>query len=75
MRRRYRLTYPAALLSQPLIYRLIKQFDVVTNIIHAQVEKESGWLVVEMEATDTVLAAATGWLTEQGVKVEEIEKP
>jgi L-aspartate semialdehyde sulfurtransferase ferredoxin len=75
MRRRYRLTYPVALLSQPLIYHLIKQYDVVTNIIHAQVEKESGWLVVEMEATDAVLAKATGWLAEQGVKIEEIEKP
>jgi hypothetical protein len=52
---------------------MIKKFDVVTNILQAQVGKDLGWLVLEIDGSEGVIAEATSWLTELGVKVEDID--
>jgi L-aspartate semialdehyde sulfurtransferase ferredoxin len=75
MRRWFRLTYPLEQMNQPIIYQLIKRFDVITNVFQAKVEQESGWLILEMQGSDIVLTDATKWLVEQGLTVEEVEKP
>jgi L-aspartate semialdehyde sulfurtransferase ferredoxin len=75
MRRWFRLTYPVELIHQPIIYQLIKRFDVVTNVFQARVDEGSGWLVLEMQGGEIILTEATKWLAEQGLTVEEVEKP
>jgi len=75
MKRWFRLVYPPELLNQPVIYQLIKHYDVVTNIFQAQVDKNSGWLVLEMQGTEVVLTEAGSWLREQGLIVEELKTP
>ncbi len=75
MIRWFRLTYPSRLMNQPIIYQLVKRFDVVTNIFQAKVETESGWIVLEMQGSEVALASAIAWLTELGVVVEEVEPP
>jgi ABC-type methionine transport system ATPase subunit len=68
--RKVRLTYPQDLLHQPLIYELIRQFDVLTNILEARVTAEDGVLVVAMRGEDRQVERGLAWMAEQGVKVD-----
>lgn len=67
---RVRLTYPKHLLHQPLIYRLIRQFDLLTNILEARVTPEEGWLILALRGERERARQGLAWLAEQGVEVE-----
>ena len=41
-RMRVRLTFPPDLIRQPVIYRLVKDFDIVINIRRADVKADYG---------------------------------
>ncbi|MGC8873747.1 MAG: NIL domain-containing protein [Chloroflexia bacterium] len=68
--RRVRLTYPPHLLDQPLLYRLIRQFDLQTNILEARVTGTEGWLVLAVRGEQQNVLQGLTWLQEQGVQVE-----
>jgi hypothetical protein len=61
LRERYYLTYPKSLIREPLLYHLVKKFDLVFNIRGASVSEEMG-------------LDALAWLRQSGVTVEPIEK-
>ena len=52
---RLRLTFPPALIQEPIIYRLVKDFDIVINIRRADVKETHGWVALEMEAEEGTL--------------------
>jgi L-aspartate semialdehyde sulfurtransferase ferredoxin len=72
-RARLHLTFPAALISEPVIHRVGRDFDLVTNIRRANIEERGGWVIVEVEGRDEDIANAVAWLTEQGLQVDRIE--
>ena len=74
MKEKFYLTYPPALIKEPLIYLLIKKFDIIPNISGANVSDEMGLLAMEIEGTRDDIDRAITWLREQGVTVEPIEK-
>jgi len=74
VKEKFYLTYPPALIKQPLIYLLIKKFDIIPNIRGANVSDEMGLLAMEIEGTQSDIDRAIAWLREQGVTVEPIEK-
>ena len=74
MKEKFYLTYPPALIKEPLIYLLIKKFDIIPNIRGANVSDEMGLLAMEIEGTQDDIDRAIAWLREQGVTVEPIEK-
>ena len=49
MKETFYLTYPPRLIREPIIYLLIKKFDVIPNIRGANVSEEMGLLAVELE--------------------------
>lgn len=69
-----KFVYPLSLLNQPLIYKLIRQFDLLTNIMEAQVTAESGWLVLTVRGENAMVRQGLAWVTEQGVQVEILSK-
>jgi ABC-type methionine transport system ATPase subunit len=71
-KRRIKLTFPPDLITQPLIWRLGKEFDVVTNIRRANVEEKWGWVVLELEGTEGEMARGLDWIAQQGVRVEPV---
>jgi ABC-type methionine transport system ATPase subunit len=73
-RMRVRLTFPAELVQKPIIYHLVKDFDIVTNIRRADVRADHGWCVLELEAPEERLAEGVAWLERQGVAVDPIER-
>jgi ABC-type methionine transport system ATPase subunit len=74
--RRVRLTYPESLLNQPLIHGLIRQFDLLTNILEAHVDAQGGYLTVTVRGEEVKVQQGLAWIAEQGVRVEVLsQKP
>lgn len=73
-RMRLRLTFPPELVQKPMIYHLVKDFDIVTNIRRADVKADHGWCVLELEAAPERLEQGVAWLRAQGVQVDPIER-
>ena len=70
---RLHLTFPQALISEPVIQRLGRDFDLVVNIRRANVDERGGWVIVEVEGDDDAIGRATSWLVDQGLQVDRIE--
>jgi ABC-type methionine transport system ATPase subunit len=71
---RYYLSYPRELIKEPLLYQLVKKFDLVFNIRGASVSEEMGLVALEFEGTSDQIERALTWLRSAGVTVEPIEK-
>ncbi|MBI3625437.1 MAG: NIL domain-containing protein [Candidatus Rokubacteria bacterium] len=71
-RMRVRLTFPPERIQEPVIYHLVKDFDIVTNIRRADVKADHGWVVLELEGKEDNLHRGIAWLKEKGVKVDPI---
>ena len=71
---RYYLSYPRSLIREPLLYRLVKTFDLAFNIRGASVSEDMGLVAIEFEGTGAQIERALQWLREIGVTVEPIEK-
>ncbi len=70
--RTLRLNYPPSLVSQPVLYQLIRRFSLTVNIRRAQISLEEGWLETEVTGDEPEIARAISWLEEQGVTVETL---
>ena len=42
------VSFPETLVDRPMIYEIVKRFDVVPNIRRANVEAHSGWVILEL---------------------------
>jgi ABC-type methionine transport system ATPase subunit len=72
--RQVRLSYPQRLLRQPLLYGLIHQFDVQTNILEARVEATEGWLLLSVRGEQLRVDQGLEWLRQQGVQVDVLSE-
>jgi hypothetical protein len=73
-RTRVRLTFPSSLIQEPILYRLVKDFDIVINIRRADVKADYGWVTLELEADEATLQRGIAWLKGRGVQVDPIER-
>jgi ABC-type methionine transport system ATPase subunit len=73
-RMRVRLTFPPALIQEPIVYRLVKDHDIVINIRRADVKADHGWMALELEADEKALERGVKWLKDKGVQVDPIER-
>jgi ABC-type methionine transport system ATPase subunit len=71
-RRRVMLNYPRELLSEPIIYTISQQFNLVANIRRAEVDEERGWIMLELEGRDEDIEAGITWVISKGMRVETI---
>lgn len=69
--RRIVLRYPPALTEKPIVYQLVKKYDVMFNILKANflVEGE-GMLLLELSGTKDTLQASLDYLKAVGVAIE-----
>jgi ABC-type methionine transport system ATPase subunit len=68
------LTFPPRLMSEPIVHRVGAEFGLVVNIRRANLEEDrGGWVILEVVGEETEIAAAVGWLAEQGLQVDRIE--
>lgn len=72
-KQRVKFTFPPALVTQPLIYHLGKNFNVITNIRRANVTAEEGWVILELEGDIKDIEAGIAYVIDQGVQVDPVE--
>ena len=73
--KRFVLTFHPDATGQPITYNLIKKFDIMVNIIKADVSPgEIGHLVMEMTAPAKVLKEGIEYIRQQKVECEPIDK-
>ena len=66
------VSFPEALVRQPMVYEIVKRFDVVPNIRRANVEDDTGWMIMELGGDDIAREHALAWLREQGCIVDDM---
>lgn len=71
--RRLRLTFPEAQVTQPVIYHVVKDFNVVPSIRRAAIENHFGWMIVDFGGEVADLDAAVTYLEGLGVEVVNAE--
>lgn len=70
--RSLRLQYPAALVREPILTRLIRQFDLTVSILGAQIGVDEGWVELTASGPAAELDRAVAWLTAEGLRVTRL---
>lgn len=71
--RHLRLTFPQTQVTEPVIYHLATDHNVVPNIRRANIENHFGWMVVEVTGTTEALADAERYLESLDIEVARAE--
>jgi ABC-type methionine transport system ATPase subunit len=67
------VSFPEQLVDRPMVYEVVKRFDVVPNIRRANVESHSGWLILELGGEQAQIDATIAYLEEVGCTVNTME--
>ncbi len=67
------VSFPEALVDRPMIYEIVKRFDVVPNIRRANVEASSGWVILELSGPHAARDEAITYLEGLGCTVNRME--
>ena len=69
------LTFPHKLLDKPIVFKLVKEFDLVFNILQAKITpKEEGIMVLELTGKKENYANGIKYLTDLGVNIQPLSK-
>lgn len=69
------LHFPNLLVDQPIIYRLVRDYDLMFNILKASVTpKEEGLLVLELSGEQEDYEKGIQYLTEVGVEIQPLSR-
>jgi L-aspartate semialdehyde sulfurtransferase ferredoxin len=67
------VSFPEQLVDRPMIYEIIKKFDVVPSIRRANVEQHSGWVILEINGGQEQLDGAIAYFEGLGCTVNRME--
>lgn len=71
MRKKLVLNFPPKIVTKPITYHLVKDYDLVVNILYAKIEQgETGVLVLEIKGPREKFEQGIGFLKEQGVGIQ-----
>jgi ABC-type methionine transport system ATPase subunit len=63
-----RLIYPSSMVNVPVIYQLIQSYDLVINIVGAQITGGEGWIDIQISGAEQTIHKAITWLERQGIE-------
>ena len=70
--KRVKFTFVQELIKEPIIWKLAKEFDVVTNIRRADVSDVADWVILELEGDRDEIERSLEWVQQQGVRVDPV---
>jgi len=73
LKKRFYLTYPPELITEPFIYEAGKRYKVVTNVRQASASNKLGLVALELEGEESEIEKAVKFFIDKGIKVEPIE--
>lgn len=72
--RRVKFTFVEELIKEPVIWKLGREFDIVTNIRRADVTDQRGWVILELDGEREEIDRGLDWVREQGVRIDPISE-
>lgn len=74
-KRRLVLTFPPKLVEEPITYRLIKDYDLVVNILRAKISpEEEGRLMIELSGEKSALKGGMDYLNRLNVNIQPLAR-
>jgi len=73
-KRRIMFILPGELRSEPIIYTLGLQFNLVITIRQADLTEDRGWIVLELEGEDKDIDAGITWAISKGMRVDIVSE-
>ncbi|MFL2627165.1 MAG: NIL domain-containing protein [Dehalococcoidia bacterium] len=70
--KRVKFTFPTNLVTEPIIYSISKNFEVITNIRRADVRPEMGWVILDLEGPEEEINKCLEWTKTSGVTVDDL---
>jgi ABC-type methionine transport system ATPase subunit len=70
--KRVKFSFVQQLIKEPVIWKLGKQFDIVTNIRRADVTAEFGWVILELDGDADEIERGLAWVETQGVRIDPV---
>ena len=70
---RVKFTFPSEQVTEPVIWQIGKQFDLVTNIRRADVTAEVAWTILELEGEQSNIEHSLEWVSGKGIRVDPVE--
>ena len=71
-KRRVMLSFTPETSSEPIIYNIGMQFNLITNIGRADATEDRGWVEVELEGAEKDIEDGIAWAISRGVRVEPV---
>jgi hypothetical protein len=69
-----KLHFPLDRISEPILTRLVTEFDIEPNLVRADVDAANGgWIVLRVTGEPETLASARIWIEAKGITVSEAE--
>ena len=67
--------FPPSVVEQPIIYRLVKDFDLMVNILRAEINpNKEGRLMLELSGSESGYRRAIEWLRSEGLKIMNLKQ-
>ena len=70
--KRVKFTFPENLIKEPLIYNLGHEFRVITNVRMADVDENTGLVLLELEGDPAEIDRSIAWALGKGVRVDPV---
>jgi ABC-type methionine transport system ATPase subunit len=72
--RRVKFTFVEDLIKEPIIWKLGREFEIVTNIRRADVTDQRGWVILELDGEREEIDRGLEWVSRQGVRIDPISE-
>jgi ferredoxin len=72
VKKKFMLGFTPDLVNEPIVYRLVKDYDLKINILRAEVREMGGRLLMEVEGKAANIKEAVRFLNETRVDVQEL---
>jgi hypothetical protein len=72
VKKQVKFTFPTGLITVPVIYKLGKKFNIITNIRRANVREGIGWVILELEGDEKEITTGLDWIISEGVRVDPV---
>jgi NAD-dependent dihydropyrimidine dehydrogenase PreA subunit len=73
-KRKYLLGFSPARVSEPITYKMVKEFDLMLNVLRGEVNERGGRLLIEIEGKPSRITSGVNYLKEKGVDVKELNE-
>jgi ABC-type methionine transport system ATPase subunit len=69
---RYKMTFPAKIVGEPIMTKLSNDFDVSYNMMRGRITDKGAWLEVELLGAPKNIERALKFLAERGVTISPL---